>query len=107
MCCVNVLCVCVFCVCNVCVCVCEWVTLGGCVLCVLCVGGWVILCECVVCMCVGDIVCCVSVFCVLCVCDTVYLHSRKLVYSGEVSKPVKVPTVLSKAVYMMSLTAHC
>ena len=70
-----------------------------------------------VCGWVGDIVCCVSVFCVLFVCDTVCLHSRKLVYSGEVSEPVKVHTVLSnfwsqkqlflKAVYLMSLTAHC
>ena len=51
---------------------------------------------------------CECVLCVVCVC----LHSRKLVYSGDVSEPVKIPTVLSKfwsqkqlflkAVYLMS-----
>ena len=50
---------------------------------------------------------CVFVCVILCMC----LHSRKLVYSGEVSELVKVPTVLSsflnqkqlfhKAVYLM------
>ena len=69
---------------------------------------WVILCIVWMCdLCVGFV--CV----ILCMC----LHSRKLVYSGEVSELVKVPTVLSsflnqkqlfhKAVYFMSLTAHC
>ena len=65
---------------------CEYMCVGDAVCCVsvfVCGGGWVILCV-------------VSVYCVLFVCDTVYLHSRKLVYSGEVSEPVKVPTVLSK-----------
>ena len=71
-------------------------------------------------VCVGDTVCCLNVcwFCVfVCVILCMCLHSRKLVYSGEVSELVKAPTVLSsflnqkqlfhKAVYLMSLTAHC
>ena len=38
---------------------------------------------------------CVVYVLVLCVCVCMCLHSRKLVYSGEVSELVKVPTVLS------------
>ena len=106
--CVSVLCVCGVCVCVVCVSVlcvyCVW-----CV--VLCVCYVCVVCVCVVCVCL----CCVCV--ILCRSPDCFLHSRKLVYSGEVFKPVKVPTVLSKfwsqkqlflkAVYLMSLTAPC